>query len=302
MKADTQRDYKQRILRVLVHIQRNLDGALTLAELASVARFSAYHFHRIFRGMLGESVKEHIRRLRLERAAHRLKRGDLPVTDIAFEAGYETHEAFTRAFRSMFGESPSGYRELHRALAAKPAPSGVHYAPDGELTEFSPVSEGDGSMEVRFETRKPTRVAFIRHTGPYNEVGPVWGKLMMWAGMHGLFGPQTQMIGVCHDDPDVTPPDKVRYDACVTVPETCQPEGEVGVQEIADGEYAVVTHHGPYEKLGETYRQFCGEWLPQSGRELRHAPGFEIYRNNPQHTPPQELLTDIFMPLEPNTA
>ena len=81
-----------------MHIQHHLDEAVSLDELAALAHFSPYHFHRIFRGMVGESVMEHVRRLRLERAAHRLKFSDEPITRIAFEAGYETHEAFTRAF------------------------------------------------------------------------------------------------------------------------------------------------------------------------------------------------------------
>src|SRR5580704_17212537 len=107
MRTETEQSYKQRILRVLIHIQNHLDEAMSLEDLAGIAHFSPFHFHRIFRGMVGESVKEHIRRLRLERAAHRLKFTDLPVTRIAFEAGYETHEAFTRAFGSMFGLAPS---------------------------------------------------------------------------------------------------------------------------------------------------------------------------------------------------
>lgn len=112
MKTKTQQEYEERILRVLIHIQTHLDHALDLAELASLAHFSPYHFHRIFRGMVGEPVKEHIRRLRLERAAFHLKATNQPVTQVAFDAGYETHEAFTRAFRAMFDESavrfPSG--------------------------------------------------------------------------------------------------------------------------------------------------------------------------------------------------
>jgi len=77
-------------LRVLVHIQQHLDETIELDELAHIAHFSPYHFHRIFRGMVGESLMEHVRRLRLERAAHRLKFTDTSVTNIAFDAGYET--------------------------------------------------------------------------------------------------------------------------------------------------------------------------------------------------------------------
>ena len=73
MRAVTLQDYKRRMLRVLVHIQEHLDDALALEHLASVACFSPYHFHRIFKGMVGETLQEHIRRLRLERAASQLK-------------------------------------------------------------------------------------------------------------------------------------------------------------------------------------------------------------------------------------
>src|SRR5213080_552501 len=116
MRADTEHAYKERVLRTLVYIQNHLDEVITLDDLAAVAHFSPYHFHRIFRGMVGESVMEHVRRLRLERAAHRLKFGDQPVTRLAFDAGYETHEAFTRAFAAAFGQAPSQFRAAHRAL------------------------------------------------------------------------------------------------------------------------------------------------------------------------------------------
>jgi AraC family transcriptional regulator len=297
MKPQTEQTYRERILKVLVYIQEHLDEATDLEELAAVACFSPYHSHRTFRGMVGESVKEHIRRLRLERAAYGLKRTNRPITRIALDAGYETHESFTRAFGTMFGRSPSEFRREHREVPAPQTRSGVHYVADGTLENFKPVSTGGPTMDVRIENVAPMRVAFIRHTGPYDQVGTTWGQLMAWAGQHGLSGPQSKMLGLCHDDPEVTPPDKIRYDACVVVGDGVQPEGEVGVQEIAGGEYAVTTHEGPYEKLGETYARLCGEWLSQSGRELRSAPGFEVYRNSPQQTPPEQLLTDIHMPL-----
>ncbi|MBN2270431.1 MAG: helix-turn-helix transcriptional regulator, partial [Sedimentisphaerales bacterium] len=79
MKKSTATLYKERILRVLVFIQKNLDRELCLDDLAKIAHFSPYHFHRIFTGMVGESLKEHVRRLRLERAAMRLKHTDRSV-------------------------------------------------------------------------------------------------------------------------------------------------------------------------------------------------------------------------------
>jgi AraC family transcriptional regulator len=104
-------------------------------------------------------------------------------------------------------------------------------------------------------------------------------------------------VGIPHDDPDVTEGAKIRYDACVTVDARFRPEGEVGAAEVAGGEYAVATHRGPYERLGETYRRLYGDWLPASGREARAAPPFEVFRNSPNDTAPEALLTDIYVPL-----
>ncbi len=286
------------MLRVLVFIQRNLDRELALDELADVANFSPYHFHRIFRGMTGESLAAHVRRIRLERAAMRLRGSQNSVTRIAFEAGYETHQAFTRAFRAMTGMAPSHFRTQNGRLPAI-GPSEVRFDPSGPPRAFSPLEMGGAAMHVSVKHVEPMRVAFMRHVGPYNEVGPVWEEFTTRMGAAGCLGGSTMFVGLCHDDPEVTPPDKVRYDCCVTVDGSFEAEGQIGVQEIAGGEYAVTTHHGPYQSLGETYAKLCGEWLPRSGRVLRAAPGFEVYLNSPEGTEPDELLTDIYMPLEP---
>jgi AraC family transcriptional regulator len=291
MKTATEQDYYERIVRTLVYIQQHLDEDLELDAVASVAAFSKFHFHRIFRGLVGESLAEHVRRLRLERAAGSLKRLDRPVTDIALEAGFETHESFTRAFGAMFGVSPSSYRAAH-----KPAPesaSGTHL---DNVSGYHPPEHGDPPpMEIK--ELPPMRVVFLRHVGPYDQVGGTWGRLMSWAGPRGLLGPGTRMIGMVHDDPDVTPPDKVRYDAAVTVDRPVQPEREIGFLEIPGGKYAVFTHRGPYNDLGRSYQQIYGGWLPNSGYELRESPAFEQYMNSPMNTRPEDLVTLIHVPL-----
>ncbi len=296
MRPQTEKDYKERILRVLVYLQQHLDEALKLDDLAAIAHFSPFHFHRIFQGMVGESVKAHVRRLRLERAATRLKHSDQPVTRIAFEAGYETHEAFTRAFHAMFGESPSSFREIHQPLPMPDVPSGVHYAQAGGPKDFT-ITNGGLTVQASIKTIDEMKVVFIRHVGPYNEVGPTWEKLCKWAGKKRLIGWKPTMLGLCHDDPDVTPPDRIRYDACLVVKKEAKPDGDVGVQTIGGGDYAVAIHRGPYEKLGETYATLCGQWIPTQGREIATAPAFEVYMNNPQKTKPEKLLTEVHVPL-----
>jgi AraC family transcriptional regulator len=293
----TEEAWHEGILRVLVYIQHDLDAELTLESLAGVARFSPYHFHRIFRALVGETVMAHVRRLRLERAAGRLLGTDEPVVQIALEAGYETHEAFTRAFRTMFGISPSEFRRRGGPCHLE-SPAGVHYVPGGEPISYHPPERGDREMEVTVETREPTRVAFVRHIGPYAECGGAWEKLCVWAGPKGLLGPGATFVGVDHDDPKITPSDKIRYDASVVVGSAVRPEGEIGVQELAGGDYAVAIHRGPYTHLQKTYDAIFAGWLPKSGYRLRDLPALEFYLNSPDSTPPEDLRTRVCVPVE----
>jgi AraC family transcriptional regulator len=313
MKRSTQQEYTKRILHVLAFIQKNLDDERSLEKYARVAHFSPYHFHRIFRGMVGESLHEHIRRLRLERAATRLKRTDRAILEIALEAGYETHEAFTRAFRSLCGCTPSRYRRDKSVILG--FGPGVHYQEtcrehlardaragrprhNGSANDLQ-LPLGREPMEVRIERVEPMRVAFVRHIGPYHEVETAWERLCTRLGKDGLLGPGTKFIGICYDDPEVTPPAKTRYEACVTVDNDFEAEDDVGVQTIGGGEYAVTTHVGPYSLLGQTYAKLLGQWLPRSGRALRSEPSLEFYLNAPESTDPEDLITDIYAPLEP---
>ena len=296
VRAETVESYRERILRVLIYIQNHLDEAISLDSLAEVANFSPFHFHRMFTGMVGESVKAHVRRLRLERAALQLLSSRQSILEIALGAGYETHETFTRAFSAMFGDSPSVFRKNHSIKALGKSPSGVHFSPDGN-PEFQPVQEGRSSMEVEIKKVNKMRVAFIRHIGPYDQAGSAWQKIMSWAGKKGLAGPDVKFFGLSYDDPDITPPDKLRYDAAVEVPENVEAEGEVGIQDIESGDYAVTVHRGSYQNFNKTYTRLFSEWLPSSGREARKGPSLEFCLNSPQETPPEELLSEIYIPL-----
>lgn len=150
-------------------------------------------------------------------------------------------------------------------------------------------------MHVTIKTRTPTRVAFIRWTGPYHEVGPTWEALMDWAGSNGHFNGDTRYFGASYDDPDVTPAEKIRYDACITIGDDVEGEGDVGIRTIPGGTYAVTIHEGPYEKLGDTYTRLMGQWFPASGYEPGDAPCLEFYLNEPDATPQEDLLTEIWV-------
>jgi AraC family transcriptional regulator len=288
----TLRFYKQRMLVALAHIQQNLDASLVLDDLARRAGLSPYHFHRVFRGLVGEPLMAHIRRLRLERAARHLRQTPRRVIEIALEAGYDSHEAFTRAFKQTFGFAPAEFRRC-RATARTVSANGIHFG-DGPHDFRATTAR---TMAVTIDRLPPTRVAYLRHVGPYSACGPVWARLCTWMGKEGYLGPGCRLLGVCYDDPDVVPPSRIRYDACVTVDRAFQPAAGLRVQTLAGGDYARATHFGPYEQLGKTYARLLGRWLPRSGRYARDLPCFEAYLNDPDSTAPADLITDIYLPL-----
>lgn len=210
--------YNERMMEVLLYIQRNLDGDLSPEILAELACFSVAHFHRIFKGMVGESLKEHVRRLRLERASYRLCYSNTTVMDIALDAGFESPETFSRAFKKRFLVPPSDFRNNARAMLALGGDGKIHYRPDPSIGSFE-FDATPHSCEVEIRTRDEIQVVFIRHVGPYHKVTKAWEKLCGWGYGKGLFSEKTEFLGLSYDDPDVTPEGKIRYDACFTVDE-----------------------------------------------------------------------------------
>lgn len=284
-RPETVAEHQESITRVMLFIQARLDEPPSLDEVAEVAAFSPYHFHRLFTAYTGESLSTFIRRLRLERAANRLRQTFDPITEIALDAGYETPTNFGKAFRQQFGQSPSAFRESNHLL---------------DTAVFRQNRNREQKMlKPKIITLEPQTVLFVRKTGPYSEASTAaFGALMPFAYSHKLIGNETQMIGISHDSPDITDADKLRYDACITLNQSVQPQGEFGLQTIAGGRYALFVHKGPYENFDETYHLIFGQWLAHSGEQLRDDPIFEQYLNrDPRRTKPENLRTEIYVPL-----
>ena len=268
-------DYQLRVGRAIQHLEQHLDDDLSLLELAGIASFSPFHFHRIFRALTGEGVAERVRRLRLERAAARLRNTSRSILEIALEAGYQAHESFTRAFEAAFQTSPSHYRTERSFLG----PS---------------IASGDpAETSARMERIGPLSLIRLRHAGPYGDVGQTFERLAAWVGAHGLFGPWTQGLGISYDDPEVTPPEHLRYDAAFTVPRAVQGEGDIQGLELPARDYATAIHKGPYTGLAVAYAGLIRWWLRHGDGEISDAPALEFYLNQPGHTAPESLLTKI---------
>jgi AraC family transcriptional regulator len=298
MKPATHSFYADAVQRVIEHVASHLDEALALETMAAQACLSPFHFHRVFRGMVGETPVELGRRLRLERAAWRLLHTDRPVTVIAFDAGYETHEAFSRAFRTSYAESPSAFRRRRGARIELAAPCGVHFRDDGRVPPFIPRNSGGLTMQVEIERYPELRVGTVRHVGPYIQINEAFARLGEIAAPARLFEkPGAMMVALFHDDPDTTPADQLRSDAAVVVANDVPLPDGLTEQRIPAGEYASTVHVGPYEQLGDTWARFMGEWLPASGRRLGPGASYEVYHNTPMDTPKEKLRTEIRIPL-----
>ena len=299
MRSTTAEDYYSRLRKALDFVLRRFDEPCTSEEVAAEAGFSRFHCERIFRAMTGESIGELVRRLRLEHAAHRLRCEPVKVLDVALDAGYGSEEAFSRAFRRGCGMSP------HQSRTAWPPPTfsspvaRVRYYPEEQRVEIDPLT-GGMDMEVRIETFGDMEVARIRHTGPYNEVGACFERLLEWAGTIGAR--PGRVLTLSYDDPDTVAPQSLRSDACVELHTDAPPPTGISIDRLEAGRYAVYTHRGSYDGIPEAYRRLFGSWLPQSGEEMDDRACMEVYWNSPLDTAPAQLVTDLCLPLRPASS
>jgi AraC family transcriptional regulator len=274
-------DYEVRLQRVIAYIHDHIEEDIDLDRLADIACLSSWHWHRIYRSIQGETIAATIRRLRLHHAAGRLAHTDMAIEEIARRAHYGSVHAFTRAFTSAYGLPPASYRTNGSHAAFKNAKG--------------PKSMSDYSVEIR--TMQPAILGAVLHKGPYIEIGKAFELAGAWFASRNLLKPETRMIGVYYDDPCALPEGELRSYAGFTVDEDFVFEPPIEKVELKGGEHAVLLVKGPYTDLMPAYQWFYGEWLPHSGREPADCPPFEDYLNTPQDTVPNDLLTEIHMPL-----
>ena len=152
-------------------------------------------------------------------------------------------------------------------------------------------------MNVEIKAMPDLRVAAVRHTGPYNQIPIAFAQLNKIVEPVGLVTPDTALLAIYHDDPETTPPDQLRSEAGITVPLEARLPKVLVEEHIPAGKYACTVHVGPYEKLGDTWARFIGEWLPASGYRVGPGASFEIYRNTPMTVPKEQLITELYVPI-----
>jgi AraC family transcriptional regulator len=294
---------EQRLLRAALYVERHLGEPLTLERLAGEACISTYHFHRLFRLWLGEPVMEYVRRLRIEHAAYRLRASTRPVQAIARDVGYASADAFGRAFRERFGESPREYRARWAETSLPVEDAATSSA--AQRTMSADILPTDTPARVRVIRLDAWYLIGLRHLGPYQGVWRAWASLAEWAAREAPALSSAPRIGISHDDPGMVPDaSKIRYDACYAVGAAeadamrALARAPLHWREMPAADYAATIHRGSYDALGDAYRRLFIDWLPRSGRYPGDAPVVEWYRNSPRDAPTEALRTALLLPLE----
>ncbi len=285
--------YRERFQKVKDYIESHLQDELSVEQLSRVACLSKFHFHRQFRAFWGMNVSGYIKQLRLKRASYQLAyRQQDKVIDIALDNGYESSEAFSRAFKQVFGQSPTEFRkqpdwkslnELNLTLKT--------------IRDFDSNSNSI-DIEVTLTRFPDTQIAVMEHRGPPELLGDTIRRFIRWRRDNRLPPGKSRTFNILHDDPATVDPRDFRFDlGATTNTGKTEIDSSVIMKRIPGGRCAVVRHIGPDDQIDRIIAYLYSEWICQSGEELRDFPLFferiSFFPDVPEH----EMITDIYLPL-----
>lgn len=286
MKKETRQQYLEAINRAIVFIETNMTENISLEEIAEYAFLSKYHFHRIFKSIIGNTVKQYQTRLRLEKSALLLRNSAETINQIAYQCGYNSPETFTRAFQNYFSLSPSLFRENSKIA--------IHQKQEiYQQLSFESLNLGAPKIvEV-----SDLHLAYIRHFGSYEKVAKSFQNLMFWATKNLILKLKPTTLGIIHDDPQLTEEIKLRFDACILLTKEIKPQGEIGYKKVKGGKFAVFRYQGSYESFYTVYDYLYHICLFEYQWELRDEAALEWYIKSPPFYKPNSFVTDFYLPI-----
>ncbi|WP_422973812.1 AraC family transcriptional regulator [Undibacterium sp. Ji49W] len=287
--------YQTRMLKVLHYIDQHLDEDLSLESLSEVAAFSKFHFHRQFSDYFGIAAIRYVQLLRFKKAAHALAfREHRQVIDIALESGYESSEAFSRAFKKSLGQSPAHFRKQPQWTTWQNSYLSLHHMREQHMSVNHQLED------VKIIAFPATRIAVLEHRGDPAMLSSSIQKFIAWRKQNKLPPAISATFNLIYDDLENCIPSQYRFDlgAAVQAPVADNAAGIVN-KIIPEGSCAVLRHTGSDALLGASVRFLYSQWLPQSGASLRDFPLFlqrlSFFPDVPEH----QMSTDIFLPLNP---
>jgi AraC family transcriptional regulator len=288
-------EYARRIDRVIDHLRGNLHRQVKLGELAKVACFSEFHFHRIFGAVSGETLNTFTNRLRLEKAARLLRYSDKSLTDIALDCGFSSSATFSRAFRSGYDTSPSQFRksgEIKKSKICKELFSAHEY--------LLPMTAGEKrvAFPVRLIDVPERQVAYIRVTNAFEmeRVLAALKTLIEWAKSQNIFS-QGTLFGMSADDPHVTPKHLYRYEVCLASSLPFKVMDGMSKLKMPAMRYAATRISGDIRKVATATDYLFRGWLINSDYEPEHAPGLEVFLDKENATDWSHFELELCIPI-----
>lgn len=286
------REYERRIARVVDHIRENLQQELPLAELAKLACFSPFHFHRVFKGVTGETPNELVQRARLERALF-LMRGapSRELGSIALDAGFQTQSDFSRVFKKRYGIAPSSWDRQSRL---DDLPDAAAHALQAGVTL---------SSKPRIVERKAARIMCVRVRDPWRHeqarLAAGYEQLTGWLESQHVDWRALSLVGLSWDSEKATPLEQLTYDLGFVVPEDATLSS--GPQFALHPVRAVKAVEVPCSTLMEVavaWEQLYRDWLPTSGYEPAHLPAMKRFRRTPERIDEHAWQVDCSVALQ----
>lgn len=271
-----------RIARAVRMIERTPAASTTLQDIAAHLGLSPFHFQRQFQEVMGESPSAYMRRTRLDRAAMNLQMSGQPITHIAFNAGYASHEAFIRAFQRQFGLTPSDYRvAAQKVLPARPRP---------EKADLARVKVGQ---------RREMKLLAMRFYGSYASVEENWRKFAGYLERIGFPLEEARPVGIILDTPLITPGELVRYDCAVVDQGFRIDDTALSPLQFRAGRYVSMNHTGAYADIFRAYEFVSVDWIAASGEMFLPDGngGYEFYNLPPWDHAGRIQNLDIVLPL-----
>ena len=292
-----------RLNTAITFIEENLSEKLTLEIVAEKAHFSPFHFHRLFKIIVDETVNNFINRKRIEKAAaYLLHQKEKNSTEIAEKVGFSNLSSFSKSFKKFYGISPNKFKEE---------------SPD-KYSKISKIESKIGKVTITFEQyicninnalnwlkmktnpeiKKVPRLdlATISHKGKMEAIGSVYNKLVKWATPKGLINEQTRMVTIYHDSPKITDPNNLRMSACIVLNDPIELDGEVNLRILSPTKCIV-------SRLEITPFEFQQAWessfafMIENGYKKSEIDPFEIYYNNAAEHPENKFIVDLCIPI-----
>lgn len=277
---------------MLNYIEENLDRPLNIDMLCDYAHLSKYHFHRQCSAFFGIPVMTLIKLLKLKRAAFQLAyRKELKVINIAYDSGYDSHEAFTRAFKKVFNATPSAFRQ---SPDWQPWQQEYNHV----ITLRRKLMPEQNTFIVELVTIEQITIGVLQHKGDPRKLSKSIRQFIEWRKANKLSPDASRTFNLLYEDPNQIPAEQFRLDLACEVTRCIDHNNDnILFQVIPEGLCAKVRHIGSDDTIGDTINYLYQHWLESTDYQVRDFPLFLERVSFFPEVPEHKMITDVFLPL-----